>query len=220
MKPVTSRRWWPGACLRRPLTSAISSNKARSSANSTTATRSSTSIRPAPPWIRRPPACGSPNRASVSAARARSIRPSCRKPSPPAPPWNPPRHWPARQQYEATLNGARQSWGAVENSQASLAGVRSQLAQSEKALADTTIRAPFDGFITARPVAVGQYVALSNKIATIMRIGTMKLDLQTPEQRAARGKLGMTVLARVAAYPDREFSGTVTAVDPSVDPNS
>jgi multidrug efflux pump subunit AcrA (membrane-fusion protein) len=126
----------------------------------------------------------------------------------------------ARQQYEATLNGARQSWGAVENSQASLAGVRSQLAQSEKALADTTIRAPFDGFITARPVAVGQYVALSNKIATIMRIGTMKLDLQTPEQRAARGKLGMTVLARVAAYPDRDFTGTVSAVNPSVDPNS
>ena len=126
----------------------------------------------------------------------------------------------ARQQYEATLNGARQSWGAVENSQASLAGVRSQLAQAEKALADTTIRAPFDGFITARPVAVGQYVALSNKIATIMRIGTMKLDLQTPEQRAARGKLGMTVLARVAAYPDRDFTGTVSAVNPSVDPNS
>ena len=126
----------------------------------------------------------------------------------------------ARQQYEATLNGARQSWGAVENSQASLAGVRSQLAQAEKALADTTIHAPFDGFITARPVAVGQYVALSNKIATIMRIGTMKLELQTPEQRAARGKLGMTVLARVAAYPDRDFTGTVSAVNPSVDPNS
>jgi membrane fusion protein (multidrug efflux system) len=63
-------------------------------------------------------------------------------------------------------------------------------------------------------------VALSNKIATIMRIGTMKLDLQTPEQRAARGKLGMTVLARVAAYPDRDFTGTVSAVNPSVDPNS
>jgi multidrug efflux pump subunit AcrA (membrane-fusion protein) len=126
----------------------------------------------------------------------------------------------ARQQYEATLNGARQSWGAVENSQASLAGVTSQLAQAEKNLADTTIHAPFDGFITARPVAVGQYVAFANKIATIMRIGTMKLELQTPEQRASRGKLGMTVLARVAAYPDREFTGTVSAVNPSVDPNS
>jgi multidrug efflux pump subunit AcrA (membrane-fusion protein) len=126
----------------------------------------------------------------------------------------------ARQQYEAALNGARQSWGAVENSRASLEGVTSQLAQAEKGLADTTIRAPFDGFITARPVAAGEYVALSNKIATMVRIGVMKLQLQTPEQRAARGKVGMTVLARVAAYPDRDFTGTVTAVNPSVDPNS
>jgi multidrug efflux pump subunit AcrA (membrane-fusion protein) len=126
----------------------------------------------------------------------------------------------ARQQYEAALNGARQSWGAVENSQASLAGVTSQLAQAEKGLADTTIHAPFDGFITARPVAAGEYVGLANKIATIVRIGSMKLQLQTPEQRAARGKLGMTVVARVAAYPDRDFTGTVTAVNPSVDPNS
>ncbi len=126
----------------------------------------------------------------------------------------------ARQQYEATLNGARQSWGAVENSQASLEGIRAQLAQAEKGLADTTIRAPFDGFITARPVAAGEYVALANKIATIVRIGSMKLQLQTPEQQAARGKLGMTVLARIAAYPDRDFTGKITAVNPSVDPNS
>ena len=126
----------------------------------------------------------------------------------------------ARQQYEAALNGARQSWGAVENSQASLEGIRAQLAQAEKALADTTIHAPFDGFITARPVAAGEYVALANKIATIVRMGVMKLELQTPEQLAARGKLGMTVLARVAAYPDRDFTGKITAVNPSVDPNS
>ena len=126
----------------------------------------------------------------------------------------------ARQQYEAALNGARQSWGAVENSQASLEGMRAQLAQAEKALADTTIHAPFDGFITARPVAAGEYVALANKIATIVRIGVMKLELQTPEQLAARGKAGMTVLARVAAYPDRDFTGKITAVNPSVDPNS
>jgi multidrug efflux pump subunit AcrA (membrane-fusion protein) len=126
----------------------------------------------------------------------------------------------ARQQYEATLNGARQSWGAVENSQASLEGIRAQLAQAEKGLADTTIRAPFDGFITARPVAAGEYVGLANKIATIVRMGSMKLQLQTPEQLAAKGKLGMTVVARIAAYPDRDFTGKITAVNPSVDPNS
>ena len=126
----------------------------------------------------------------------------------------------ANQQYEAALNGARQSWGAVENSQASLEAVRAQLAQAEKALADTTIQAPYDGYITARPVAAGVYVALTNKIATIVRIGVLKLQLQTPEQRAAQVKLGMPVVARVAAWPDRDFTGKVTALNPSVDPGS
>jgi multidrug efflux pump subunit AcrA (membrane-fusion protein) len=126
----------------------------------------------------------------------------------------------ARQQYEAAMNGARQGFGAVEAAQAALAAAQSQLAQAEKGLADTTIHAPFDGNITARPVAAGEYVALTNKIATIVRIATLKLQLQTPEQRASRAKIGMPVLARVSAYPNREFAGKVTAIDASVDPGS
>jgi multidrug efflux pump subunit AcrA (membrane-fusion protein) len=126
----------------------------------------------------------------------------------------------ARQQYEAAANGARQGFGAVESAQAALAAARAQLAQAEKGLSDTTIHAPFDGNITARPVAAGEYVGLNNKIATIVRMASLKLQLQTPEQRASRAKIGMPVTARVSAYPDREFHGTVTAIDASVDPAS
>jgi multidrug efflux pump subunit AcrA (membrane-fusion protein) len=126
----------------------------------------------------------------------------------------------ARQQYEAALNAARQSYGAVETSQASLEGMRAQLAQAEKGLADTTIHAPFDGYISARPVAAGEHVALTDKIATLVRIGTMKLQLQTPEQRSSRASVGMTVVARVSAFPGRDFTGKVSAINPAVDPNS
>lgn len=126
----------------------------------------------------------------------------------------------ARQQFEGALNTARQSYQIITGSQATLDSVKAQLAQAEKALADTTIRAPFDGFISARPVAAGEYVALTAKIATIVRVGSLKLQLQTPEQRAARAKIGMTVVAHVSAYPDRDFTGKVSAINPSVDPNS
>jgi multidrug efflux pump subunit AcrA (membrane-fusion protein) len=126
----------------------------------------------------------------------------------------------ARQQYEAALNGARQGWGAVETSQASLDAARAQLALADKALADTSIRAPFDGFVSARPVAVGEYVSTNSKIATVVKVGVLKLELQVPEQRAAQVKLGMAVNARVAAWPGRDFTGKVTAVNPSIDPNS
>jgi multidrug efflux pump subunit AcrA (membrane-fusion protein) len=126
----------------------------------------------------------------------------------------------ARQQYEAAVNGARQSNEVISSSQASLDNARAQLAQAEKGLADTTIRAPFDGYITARPVAAGEYVALTNKIATIVKIASLRLDLQTPEQRASQAHIGDAVVARVDAYPGREFLGKVTAINQSVDPNS
>src|SRR3954454_39695 len=126
----------------------------------------------------------------------------------------------AKQQYEAALNAARQGWGGVENSLAAVDAAKAQLAQADKALADTTIHAPFDGYISDRPIAAGEYVALSNKLATIVKIGVMKLELQTPEQRASQVKTGMTVNARIAAWPDRVFTGKVSAVNPSVNPAS
>jgi multidrug efflux pump subunit AcrA (membrane-fusion protein) len=126
----------------------------------------------------------------------------------------------ARQQYEAAANAARQSYEVISTSQASLDGVQAQLAQAEKGLADTIIRAPFDGFVSARPVAVGEYVALTNKIATIVKTATLKLDLQTPEDRASQAHVGYTVIARVSAYPQRDFEGKVSAVNPSVDSSS
>jgi multidrug efflux pump subunit AcrA (membrane-fusion protein) len=126
----------------------------------------------------------------------------------------------ARQQYEGALNAARQSYGAVESSQASLESMRAALGQAQKTLADATIRAPFDGYISARAVAAGEHVSPDTHIATIVRIGTMKLQLQTPEQRSSRAQVGMTVVARVSAYADRNFEGRVSAINPSVDPNS
>jgi len=126
----------------------------------------------------------------------------------------------AKQQYEAATNGAHQSFEMIQTSQATLDGVKAQLAQAQKGLDDTTIRAPFDGYITARPAAAGEHVAVTDKIATIVRIGTLKLDLQTPEQRAALAHLGDKVTARVDAYPNRDFNGRVIAINQSVDPNS
>ncbi len=126
----------------------------------------------------------------------------------------------ARQQYEAALNTARQSYQVVNSATAGLNSMQAQLAMAQKGVADTVIRAPFTGYVSARPVAVGEYVALTTKIATIVKTQTLKLQLQVPELRASQVKLGMTVIARVAAYGDREFQGKVTAINPAVDPNS
>lgn len=126
----------------------------------------------------------------------------------------------SRQQYEAAVNSAKQSYQAVGSSQATLDAMRAQVQQAEKTLSDTTIRAPFDGFISARPVAAGEFVTTSMTVATVVKVGVLKLQLKTPEKSAAGLKIGMPVVARVAAYGDRDFQGVTAALNPSVNPDS
>src|SRR5437868_1491403 len=126
----------------------------------------------------------------------------------------------ARQQYEGSVNTAKLNFHALGSSQASLDAMKAQVQQAEKGLADTTIRAPFNGYVSARPVAVGEFVATSTKVATVVRVDTLKLQMQIPEKSAAGLGPGMPVVARVAAYGDREFQGTTSAVNPTVNPDS
>jgi multidrug resistance efflux pump len=126
----------------------------------------------------------------------------------------------ARQQYEATLNTARQNYGGVETQQASLQGIRAQLALARKAVEDTEIRAPFAGYVSARPVTAGEYVSSTSTIATVVRLTPIKLELQVPENYAPQIKVGLKVEASVPGYPGRVFEGRVKAVNPSVESNS
>jgi RND family efflux transporter MFP subunit len=126
----------------------------------------------------------------------------------------------ARQQYEAMLNGARQNFQGVSGAQASLEGMRAQTELAKKALEDTLIRAPFAGYVSARPIASGQYVALTNKIATVLLITPIKLELQVPEVNAPQMKLNANVDASVPGYPGRVFRGRVTAINPAIETNS
>jgi len=125
-----------------------------------------------------------------------------------------------RQQYEASLNAARQNYQGVATQEASQLGTRAQLAMAEKVLADAQIRAPFAGYVSARPVTPGEYVSTSSKIATILRVTPIKPELQVPELYAQQMKRGLSVGASVTGYAGRVFQGSVTAINPAVDPNS
>ena len=126
----------------------------------------------------------------------------------------------ARQQYEAMLNSARQNYQGVLTADASLSGIRAQGAIARKAVDDTLVRAPFAGYISSRPIAVGQYVGTNSKIATVLRITPIRLELQAPESNAPQMKLSVPVEASVPGYPGRKFLGRVTAINPAVDPSS
>jgi RND family efflux transporter MFP subunit len=115
---------------------------------------------------------------------------------------------------------ARGGSQGILTAQAQIASARAQTAMARKAVNDTTIRAPFSGYVSERQVAVGEYVTPTSKIATVLRVNPIKLMLQVPEFEAARVRPGQSVSARVTAFADREFTGRVRVLNPALDQNS
>ena len=126
----------------------------------------------------------------------------------------------AHRQYETALNTARQNYQGIASAQGSLAAVQAQLDQAQKAVDDTVIRAPIQGQVSDRPIAVGEYVALNSKIATIVRIKPIKLELQVAEAGSGQIKVSMPVTATVDSAAGQFFEGRVTAINPAIDPSS
>lgn len=126
----------------------------------------------------------------------------------------------AREQLNAAINTAKQSNQAIVSAQANVEAARTQVAEAQKAIADTVIYAPFAGFISSRPAAVGEFVSSSTVIATILRTNPIKALIQVPENYVPQVSVGNGVSISVDAFKDRKFAGTVSAVNPGLDPTS
>jgi multidrug efflux pump subunit AcrA (membrane-fusion protein) len=126
----------------------------------------------------------------------------------------------ARQQLEIAINQARQNNQAIQTAQAGVASAQAQVSISQKAVEDTLVRAPYSGYVSARPIAVGEYVTPASVIATILLTNPLKLELQVPEMQAPNLRPGMPVSLTVDAYRDRQFGGTLSAINPAIDPVS
>lgn len=121
---------------------------------------------------------------------------------------------------DVAINTARQNNVAIASARADVESAQTQVAEAEQAIADTVIRAPFSGFVSNRPVAVGEYVSSASIVATILRTNPIKVDIQVAEADLPFVILGRSVSVEIDAYRERRFAGVVTAVNPAVDPTS
>lgn len=85
-------------------------------------------------------------------------------------------------------------------------------------LADTIIRASFDGNVGFRRVSVGSLVGPGSVITTLDDASLIKLDFTVAETYIHALEKNLPVLAQTAGLPGREFRGKVTHLDSRVDP--
>ena len=115
----------------------------------------------------------------------------------------------ARQQYKVTVNAAEQSYRLLE-------AARARVSLANKSVADTAVRAPFSGLVAERAVSVGDYVTKGTRVATVVSIDPLRVELTIPEQAVALVKMGQQVRVTVDAYPGEDFAATVRFVSPAL----
>ena len=115
----------------------------------------------------------------------------------------------ARQQYVVAQNSAVQSYRSLQ-------AARARISLARKAVADTAVRAPFSGIVAERLVSVGDYVTRGNRVATVVRIDPMRVELTVPEQAVSLVKVGQSVRLSVDAYANEVFEAKIRFVSPSL----
>jgi len=127
-------------------------------------------------------------------------------------------------QVDARVHSARAAYDlavqSVQNLRAQLPQYKASVELAEKKLRDAVIRAPFKGQIKERVVSPGQYLKVQTPVMVIVSVDPLRVRLKIPETMAGLIQIGDRLQVTVDAYPNRTFSGKLSRINPSVDPQS
>jgi membrane fusion protein (multidrug efflux system) len=123
-----------------------------------------------------------------------------------------------RDQKQLKINAVSQA--TIDTDAANLKNARAQVVQQQAILDKKFLRAPFAGHLGIRSVDVGQYLGPGTTIVTLQALDPIYLDFFVPQQQVDRMKVKQTVEVRIDAFPDRVFTGQISAINPKVDANN
>lgn len=110
------------------------------------------------------------------------------------------------------------SQATLDTDAANLKEKRALVAEQLATIAKKTITAPFTGRLGISMVNPGQYINPGDKIVTLQSLDPIYVDFYVPQQMIGQLATGQTVSIVSDSFPDKIFSGTVTTIDPKVDP--
>ncbi|WP_341580758.1 efflux RND transporter periplasmic adaptor subunit [Marinobacter metalliresistant] len=112
------------------------------------------------------------------------------------------------------------SQSQYDESKANFDAARARVNEAEAQLSKKIIRAPFDGTLGIRMVDQGEYIATGTPIVEINMLDPIYVDYTLSEKNLPNAKPGYAVVAKVAAVPEQDFEGAVSAINTSVNPET
>jgi multidrug efflux pump subunit AcrA (membrane-fusion protein) len=125
-----------------------------------------------------------------------------------------------KEQFESALSLARQNYAAVMTARANVSNAETQLGLARRNLSYSLVFSPIDGYVAERNADLGEYVAPSSKVATIVRVNPLRIRIDIPEQAIPEVTVGQAVSVTTSAWPDKNFSGRIARISPNVSSTS
>lgn len=113
-----------------------------------------------------------------------------------------------------------QARNQLSGAQAQAADARARLANAQKQLDKTVIRAPFAGVVSARTINAGDFVSPGSATFTIVNPSTMRLEASVPAEALSSIRVGAPVEFSVNGYGSRKFIGRISSINPVADPST
>ena len=106
----------------------------------------------------------------------------------------------------------------LDAAKSQLAAAKARVASLEASLAKKTLRAPFSGRLGIRQISVGQYLTPGDPVVLLQSMDPVYVEFSLPQRELGRLTEGLEVRAHADAFPDTAFTGTLTAINPGIDP--
>jgi membrane fusion protein (multidrug efflux system) len=110
-----------------------------------------------------------------------------------------------------------QAQNNVSAAEAQVAAARARLSSVDQAIDDTSVKAPFDGVVSARPASIGDIVTPGSELFTIIDPSSMRLEASVPSDQVPQLRPGATVRFTIRGIPG-DFTGRIDRINPTVDP--
>lgn len=108
----------------------------------------------------------------------------------------------------------------LDNDRANWLVATANVAQVQATLNKKTVSAPFSGVLGVRQVNIGEYLEAGKSIVTLQALNSVFVDFFIPQQQLAKLKPGQKLSIHCDSYPQENFIGTISVINPEVDVNT
>ncbi len=124
-----------------------------------------------------------------------------------------------KKQYEASVSSATGATASAssQKKQVALANAmikqrKAELVLAQTQLANTKIKAPFDGVISKKSIEVGQYIQSGVPICSAVDINNMWISANFKETQIGEMRKGQLVTIKIDAFPSFNISGKIESI--------